>query len=243
MKTKRQIGRLLMAIGTALILSALILLLSNRSEATHAAITAAERYSLLRQEISRRQVGLSSPSTALPLAQDQQSIDEQTDRTHSSDEPDFITIDGQDYIGCLVIPSLDLRLPVLREWSEEGLRTTPCRHWGSVDGNDLVIAGHDHDPHFGRLDLLAPGDLVRFLAVDGRSLDYVVQRIELLRPTEVDRMRADNPGLSLYSCNYDGRRRVTVRCAQISGTGAREGVAGHGTASHSATSSIGYPAP
>ena len=42
-------------------------------------------------------------------------------------EMPVIEIDGYDYIGVLQIPSLDLTLPVISDWSYPALQIAPCR--------------------------------------------------------------------------------------------------------------------
>lgn len=55
-----------------------------------------------------------------------------------------VDLDGNLYLGLIRIPSLDLELPVMAEWSYEKLRTAPCRYTGSIYDNNLVIAGHNY---------------------------------------------------------------------------------------------------
>ena len=62
-----------------------------------------------------------------------------------------VEIDGYDYIGYLDIPSLELSLPVMSEWSYPQLKIAPCRYAGSVYLDDMILAAHNYDRHFGRL--------------------------------------------------------------------------------------------
>ena len=77
------------------------------------------------------------------------------------------TVDGIAYIGVLEIPDLGLNLPVASNWSYPLLRQTPCRYTGSAYTNDLVIAAHNYDKHFGGLKNLQIGDSVTFTDMDG----------------------------------------------------------------------------
>ena len=47
-------------------------------------------------------------------------------------------IAGQDYIGILEIPALELELPIISTWSYLNLKEAPCRYTGSVYTNDIV---------------------------------------------------------------------------------------------------------
>lgn len=53
-------------------------------------------------------------------------------------------IDGQIYIGVVEIPTLSLKLPVIRDWSDERLKIAPCRYVGSIYTGDLIISGHSY---------------------------------------------------------------------------------------------------
>ena len=116
-----------------------------------------------------------------------------------------VEIDGYDYIGYLDIPSLELSLPVMSEWSYPQLKIAPCRYAGSVY----------LDRHFGRLKNLEGGELVRFTDVDGNVFDFSVTELELLWPEQTEEMLSGDWDLTLFTCTLGGRQRVTVRCDRI----------------------------
>lgn len=121
-------------------------------------------------------------------------------------------IDGQTYIGMLEVPSLELSLPVISEWTYPRLKKAPCRYVGSVYSKDMVICGHNYDRHFGRLKDLAVGDEVRFTDMDGNVFFYSVCGTEQLGKYAVEDMLAGEWDLTLFTCTKGGRMRVTVRC-------------------------------
>ena len=123
-------------------------------------------------------------------------------------------IDGETYIGVVEIPSLELSLPVMSDWSYPQLKKAPCRYVGSVYSHDVVICGHNYDRHFGRLKDLAVGDEVRFTDMDGNEFSYTVEELEVLRPTAVEEMTVGDWELTLFTCTLDGKSRVAVRCVQ-----------------------------
>lgn len=127
-------------------------------------------------------------------------------------------IDGESYIGVLTIPALGLELPIMRDWSYPGLRKAPCRYYGSAYTNDLVIAGHNYNRHFGGLSNLSPGDAVAFTDMSGNRFSYTVQELETLQPTAVEEMTASGWDLTLFTCTYSGQARVTVRCRRAAET-------------------------
>ena len=124
-------------------------------------------------------------------------------------------IDGQYYIGYLSIPILELELPVISEWSYPRLRIAPCRHFGSTKTDDLVIAAHNYESHFGKLKQLKTGDLLTFTDMDGEKILYEVQVIDVLQPTAVDAVKNSDFDLVLYTCTYGGGSRVVVFCNRV----------------------------
>lgn len=86
---------------------------------------------------------------------------------------DTLTLDGAEWLGWLSIPSLELELPVQAEWSYPALKTSPCRYAGTPEAG-LVIAAHNYEQHFARLNLLTAGDTVEFTDVSGTAHRYTV---------------------------------------------------------------------
>ncbi len=124
-------------------------------------------------------------------------------------------IDGYDYIGYLSIPAIALELPVMSDWDDTRLKIAPCRQYGSVDGKDLVIAGHNYTSHFGALKKLSAKDLVYFTDVEGNCTAYQVATSEILEPEQIEEMKNSPWDLTLYTCTIDGAHRVTIRCMKI----------------------------
>ena len=123
------------------------------------------------------------------------------------------TIYGRDYIGVLYIDELGLKLPVLSELTYPGLRSSPCRYKGSAYEGNLIIAAHNYKTHFGNIKNLTPGSVIRLIDIDNNEFIYVVQTMETLSGTAIDEMEAGDWDLSLFTCNYGGTARITVRCS------------------------------
>lgn len=125
------------------------------------------------------------------------------------------TIDGRDYIGVLEVPSYNLVLPVISEWSYPALKVAPCRYSGSAYKDNFVIAGHNYRAHFSNVKRLNPGDTVIFTDMAGNVFTYKVVFSETLQPDEVEEMNSGGWDLSLFTCNYGGSARVTIRCEKV----------------------------
>lgn len=124
------------------------------------------------------------------------------------------TINGQDYIGVLTIPALELELPVISQWSYPRLKIAPCRYSGSVYRDDLIIAAHNYSTHFGRLRELRLGERIMFTDMEENTITYEVSCLETLMPTETEEMENGDWDLTLFTCTLGGQSRVTVRCVR-----------------------------
>ena len=124
-------------------------------------------------------------------------------------------LDGAYYIGVLTIPALEKILPIQSDWSETKLKSTPCRYSGSIEDGELVIAGHNYKKHFTGLSKLAQGDSVVFTDLEGNQMFYEVREIYTIAATDIEGMVDSGYDLSLFTCNYGGKARVTVRCDRV----------------------------
>ena len=205
--TRRPAGVICMVLGGALLLGAAGLLNLNRQEESRADRESAQVMVRLRQEMEQ---------AALP--EETRTEPEQSPEAEETPLPDpagrempTLEIDGQAYIGYLELPTLGLSLPVMSEWSYPKLRIAPCRYWGSAYDDSLVILAHNYDRHFGRLQELANGDVVQFIDADGVIYQYAVEKQEILEKPDVEKMVDSGYDLTLFTCTYGGRHRVTVR--------------------------------
>ena len=126
-----------------------------------------------------------------------------------------VVIEGVAYIGYLEIPTLELKLPVIGEISEEHLDIAPCRYYGTAYQKDFVIGGHRYRRHFRRLYTLNYGDPVIFTDVSGQSFRYQVEELENIEPHESEYLCSGNWDLSLFTCTPGGAERVVVRCLAV----------------------------
>ena len=130
----------------------------------------------------------------------------------------FLTVGYRRYAGILSIPALKLELPVAGQFSYDALKSTPCLYSGSVYGGNMVIAAHNYDAHFGRINALVPGDEVFFTDAENHRYDYEVCDMETLEPEQQEAL-IQNAGegreLTLFTCTYSGVARIVVRCKSV----------------------------
>jgi len=142
-------------------------------------------------------------------------LNEVSDYINEEKKGQEIEIDGYPINGYISLPTLDRQLPIISEWSYERLKIAPCRYSGSIWGNDLVIAAHNYDRHFGRLNRLSLGDPIYIVDMMGMSHEYKVISIETLASTKVEEMKESKYDLTLFTCTYTGVSRITVRCQKV----------------------------
>lgn len=129
-----------------------------------------------------------------------------------------VTVLGSSYIGILTIPALNLELPVMSTLTYPNLRIAPCRYVGTEAENNLIIGAHNYQSHFGRLSSLSDGSEIVFTDAAGVVHRYLVARIEELPGSRSDRMKEGGGvdwDLTLFTCTYSGRTRVTVRAVKL----------------------------
>lgn len=199
---KRKAGKLLMTIGLLLIAAAFLLMVYNIWESKKAENMSEE---ILNQIKDGQDENVSSDDA------DEKPLYE----IYPDMEMPVLRIDGVDYIGILTVPSLGLELPVAGNWSYPNLRRSPCRYKGSAYSNDMIIAGHNYSRHFGGLKNLAIGEEISFRDVDGHIFQYQVDDIETIPGTAVEDMDAGEWDMTLFTCTYGGKSRVTIRCRKL----------------------------
>ena len=122
---------------------------------------------------------------------------------------------GYEYLGILEIPAIERKLPVMADWDYDRLTYAPCRHFGAVETDDLVIAGHNYNKHFGYLGKLTVGCAVYFTDMEGNCTEYSVVSKQKMDPDDVDPVQNSGHDLVLYTCTLGGASRITVFCDRV----------------------------
>ena len=126
-----------------------------------------------------------------------------------------INISGYDYIGKIIIPTLNLELPIMSEYDYDRLKIAPCRYYGSIKTQNLIICAHSYKTHFKYLNKLNYKDKIIITDTNGINYIYEVLEIEILESNDISKMIDNEYDLTLYTCTNDGLKRVTVRCNLI----------------------------
>lgn len=193
---KNKIGKALIGIGVFLILAAFILVL----------------YNFYREYNAKKKVEKYLPKLE-QIIKDHSGGNNNADNEKSSNT---MNIDGMNFLGILSVPSKNLELPILADYSYELLDTAPCRYSGSYDSDDLVIGGHNYRSHFSKLKSIKNGEEIFFTSFDGTVYKYSVLRVEILEPTQIEdlinKQNTDDWDLTLFTCTSSGAARCVIRC-------------------------------
>ena len=191
--------------GTALILSALFLCIHNTIEDKQSG----EKSQNILKEL-KNQITVADENTN-PIY-DTPDFYKQFEKNNS--KASYKEIDGVKYLGYITIPTINIELPVMSDWDYDKLNSSPCRYSGSVEQKDLIIAAHNYNSHFRKIDNLNSGDIFYFTDTDGKSYEYEVTNSEIISGTDPNAMISDAEeswDITLFTCTFDGRNRITVR--------------------------------
>lgn len=198
-----------MIAGGALVLCAALLFFYNQWDDARAGQASADAANTLLSEIQS--------NSADPIT-----LEVQGDEEDTSQHIQAVELDGAYYMGIITIPALDRSLPVQSDWSNDKLRTSPCRYSGSLEDGQLVLAGHNYTRHFGGIHRLSVGSEIIFTDLEGNEYHYAVEEISTLAADDIEGMTQSGYDLTLFTCNYGGQSRLTVRCS-LTGWSAAEG--------------------
>lgn len=208
-RVSRILGTGCMVFGSLLIAAAMGLFIRNIRQARAAEESALAALAAVKAVISEKR---SASGNEWEVEEDiKETVYDKKDFSHDA-EAIAVNPEVNEYMGYVRIPVLELELPVLSSWSYPRLKIAPCRYYGSVNANNLVIAAHNYPRHFGMLSKLEPGDEVIFVDMEGKEQNYEVAAVEVLSPESVEEMTAAGYALTMFTCTYGGSNRVTVRC-------------------------------
>ena len=192
--SKRKLSSILIALGGALLLAALLLFGYNCWQDARAAQNAQDVMNALQEELLKNHLPHRNPY---------------------DDDMQEMELYGNDYIGYLSIPALGLNLPIIDDWSYPKLKVAPCRQFGSIQTDDLVIAGHNYRRQFGHLHNLHIGDMLQFTDMDGVVTSYKIGEVNRIKANDTNRVKNSDWDLVLYTCNYLRSGRTMVGAARI----------------------------
>lgn len=197
MKMKSKKGIAFISLGLALIIGAMSLITYNKIEEKRAG----ENAELVLQELDNKL------SNEIPDPDPAYKVENEVPMP-------TVVIDGYEYVGKIYFPKLKLTLPIISGVGDKRLKKAPCKYFGSVYTDNMILAGHNYITHFGRIDNLRYGDKVVFTDVDGNEFKYKVLGTEIINGNDGYTLEDGDWDLSLFTCTMSGRSRITVRCVR-----------------------------
>ncbi|MGN0627422.1 MAG: sortase [Oscillospiraceae bacterium] len=149
--------------------------------------------------------------------------------------PEFPDVASEEITGygIIVIPAIDLKMPLVRGADSYSLRAAAGWYPDSAEmgeAGNCVIFGHrmtSYGRHFNRLDELKEGDTIFLYGTDGSSYAYEVTGSETIEPDMLmDTLREHNEGFSLTLVTCTPKGTFTHRLliyANLSATEKQEG--------------------
>lgn len=196
-------GAACMALGFLLVIGAVGLVVYNRHESDEAGAAADEAVAVIESAWKELPEGSQFVPDFI--------LDPERDM------PVIVDEDGNEYVGTLEIPALELTLPVMAEWSYPNLKIAPNRYCGTAYQVGFAICAHNYQRHFGRIKELQTGNEIFFTDADGFRFGYVVKETEVLNPWDTPKVVYADWPLTLFTCTIGGRTRMTVRCDRLEG--------------------------
>lgn len=144
-------------------------------------------------------------------------IDEKTPDFSDKDDLPSIEIDGNRYLGIIEVPSVQMSLPVYKDWDYDKLKIGPCLYTGSFYNNDMIIMSHNYSNQFDLLKKTNLEDIIYFISADKVIYTYKIEYVETLEPTQVEYLETKTDwDLTLFTCNFQGITRHVIRCSRVS---------------------------
>ena len=142
-------------------------------------------------------------------------------RLYAENSKDQEEIINNNLFGIIEIPKISLYYPIFSTLSEENLKVSPCKFYGSnLDENtNICIAGHNYnnDLFFSKIDHLQPEDEIYIYDYTGIKYTYqVTENYEVkeddLSPIYIYNRNQKN--LTLITCNNLNNNRIIVKAEQ-----------------------------
>ena len=136
----------------------------------------------------------------------------------------YTASDGKTYdtVGLVSIPSIDVEYPILADTSDDLLKISVCKFWGSNPNEvgNLCIAGHNYrnTRFFSKVPNLKVGDTINISDLSGETLKYSVYDKYTVDPTDVSCTSQLTNGkkiVTLITCTNDSKQRVIVKAKEV----------------------------
>lgn len=123
--------------------------------------------------------------------------------------------------GIIEIPKINLYYPVLSNLTEENLKVSPCKFYGTTlnDNTNICIAGHNYnnDLFFSKINLLELNDEIYIYDNTGLKYTYLVEKNYEVKEDDLSPISNYNHNektLTLITCNNLNNNRFIIKAKQ-----------------------------
>ena len=128
---------------------------------------------------------------------------------------------NNDLFGIIEIPKIGLYYPVFSHLSEELLKVSPCKFYGTSpkDNGNICIAGHNYDNtlFFSKISSLSPNDTILLYDKEGAKYLYFLYEKYEVSASDLSPVLNYNPNektLTLVTCNNFNNNRIILKAKQ-----------------------------
>jgi len=125
-------------------------------------------------------------------------------------------------VGVVNIPKINSKYPIIAETTEQLLKVSVCKFWGSNPNEvgNLCIIGHNYrnSKFFSKVPTLVVGDIVEVTDLIGKTLKYQVYDIYTVDPSDTrctSQLTQGKKEVTLITCTDDAKQRVIVKCTEV----------------------------
>ncbi len=143
------------------------------------------------------------------------------DNTNYSDNINTNIYNNNTLFGIIEIPKINIYYPIFSETTEELLKISPCKFYGSsLDENgNICIAGHNYNNSlfFSNINLLNNNDEIFIYDNNGKKYVYYVFKIYEVNASDLSPIFEYNNNskeLTLITCNNLNSNRIIVKASQ-----------------------------
>lgn len=194
-----KISKVLVFIGISLIVASGFITITNNYEDNKAKDNSIDVLKVIKSNIEENTTNNSNTSNNV---------------VKTTKKDNTLELEGNKYIGIITIPTLNIELPIMSDYSESKLKIAPCLYYGTIS-NRLIICAHSYKSHFGNLSKLSQNDKIIITNIYGENIIYEVLEIEVLDSNDIEKMIDTEFDLTLYTCTNDGTKRITVRANKV----------------------------
>ena len=133
--------------------------------------------------------------------------DERSNTTMSS-----LEIDGDSFVGIIEVPVYESKLPIYASWDADKLNRFPCRFFGSVYNETLILGGSENDGQFDFITQISLGDSVCITDTMGVRYAFQVSSIRRCKDISADKLLSEESSLIFFAKNSLDFDYIVVYC-------------------------------